>query len=51
MGVTGICYLLEFFTTAKETEVVILSIAPSSAGLIIQELGMQNAIRLRRAVH
>ena len=24
MGVTGICYLLEFFTTAKETEVVIL---------------------------
>ena len=23
-GVTGICYLLEFFTTAKETEVVIL---------------------------
>ena len=24
MGVTGICYLLEFFITAKETEVVIL---------------------------
>ena len=23
-GVTGICYLLEFFTTAKEAEVVIL---------------------------
>ena len=23
-GVTGICYLLEFFTTAKETEVAIL---------------------------
>ena len=23
-GVTGICYFLEFFTTAKETEVVIL---------------------------